>query len=58
MSTLSINEEGKILHKIFQIYPDYHDLEHDKKEEILSALIQWACLEIYKIKNEEDGNGD
>jgi len=55
---LSINNDGKIEHTIFKIYPDYHYLEHDKKEEILSALIQWACMEIYKIKNNDDGIGD
>jgi hypothetical protein len=58
MSELSINNDGKIEHTIFKIYPDYHDLEHDKKEEILSALIQWACMEIYKIKKNDDGIGD
>lgn len=48
---ISIDENGKIQTKIFQIFPDYHNIEDDKKEEILSALIQWACMEIYKIKN-------
>lgn len=50
---LDVNEEGKIQSKIFQIFPDYHNLEDDTKEEVLSALIQWACMEIYKIKNIE-----
>lgn len=51
---LSLDENGKIQSTIFQIYPDYHDLEADKKEEILSALIQWACMEIYNLKNEHN----
>jgi hypothetical protein len=51
---LSIDDDGKIRSKIFQIFPDYHDLEDESKEDILSALIQWACMEIYKIKNKEE----
>lgn len=49
---IELDEKGKLQYKIFQIYPDYHDLEDNKKEEILSALIQWACMEIYKLKEQ------
>lgn len=48
---ISINENGKIETTIFKIFPDYHNLDNNKKEEILSALIQWASIEIYKLKN-------
>ena len=50
---LELDENGKIQTKIFEIFPDYHNLESDTKEEILSALIQWASMEIYNLKNNE-----
>lgn len=48
---LELDETGKLQVKIFQIFPDYHNLEDETKEEILSALIQWASIEIFNIKN-------
>lgn len=53
MSTMEINENGKLKTEIIRINAEYQLLDKQSKIEILSLLKDWLDIEVIKIQFED-----